>query len=259
MRCVKIARATDVGALVHVPEWPVPRRVRARFTTRGVARREDRYASFNVAQHVGDDPGRVAAAREALSRALGDVTIGWLEQVHGTSVVALGAASTATPTADASWTAEARVACAIMTADCLPVLLADTRGGWVGAAHCGWRGLADGVLQALLGSLQSSPRDVTAWIGPGIGAARYRVGPEVLARIGARWGDEAVGATALDCGGSMGLRADLEALARWQLRALGVRSIHGGGFCSARDPRFYSHRRDGSTGRNVALVWLEED
>ena len=247
------------GRIVCTPDWPVPRRVRARFTTRGAQVSNDPYASLNLATHVGDDPRRVAASRARLRAQLGDVTIGWLDQVHGTRVVELDAASATLPiTADGSWTTAPRVACAILTADCLPVLLADARGDWVGAAHCGWRGLADGVLRALLERAPMPMCDVTAWIGPGIGAARYRVGREVLERIEAGWGARALDATAVAGGGPSAIAVDLEALARWELRALGVRSIHGGGFCSARDPRFYSYRRDGATGRNVTLVWLED-
>src|SRR5262249_61790562 len=127
--------------------------------------RGDAYASLNFAAHVGDDPRRVAAARAWLARALGDVTVGWLEQVHGVDVAALDHGSRAdAPLADASWTRATRVACAILTADCLPVLVADAHGEWVGAAHCGWRGLADGVLKALLAAAPPGSRDVTVWI-----------------------------------------------------------------------------------------------
>jgi YfiH family protein len=240
---------------VLVPDWPCPTGVGALLTLRGRPAEGDRWGAFNLATHVGDDPGRVAAARLRLNGIVGGIDVGWLGQVHGTDVVELIGATPSAPRADAAWTRRRRVACAILTADCLPVLLCDRDAGCVAAAHCGWRGLADGVLATLIAALPASPQDLSAWIGPGIGAARYPVGPEVAARVLARWGRSAL-ESSFWTSSTGAVHADLEALARFQLRTLGVREIHGGGFCSARDPRFYSHRREGVTGRMAALVWL---
>jgi hypothetical protein len=238
-----------------VPDWPCPPGVGALLTLRpqggGAAHP---FGEFNLATHVGDDPERVERARARLRTLVGDATIGWLAQVHGTAVVELQAQGAPVTTADAAWTRASGVACAILTADCLPVLLCERDGGSVAAAHGGWRGLADGVLANVVAAMPAPADSLTAWIGPGIGAARYPVGDEVVRRIRERWGDTAVAAS-IRREGAGRLRADLETLARWQLRALGVRDIHGGGFCTARDPRFYSHRRDGTTGRMAALIW----
>jgi YfiH family protein len=239
-----------------VPDWPAPAGVQARVTLRAPG--TDPYGRGNVATHVGDDPRWVAARRARLAAALGGIRLAWLDQVHGTAVVEVGSGSEQSePVADAAWTRARGVACAILTADCVPVLLCDRDGACVGAAHCGWRGLADGVLTALIAALPVAAGRLIAWIGPGVGAVRYEVGPEVVARFAARWGEAALRAGFRFPGRGDRALADLASLARFELRALGVRDIHGGDFCTARDPRFYSHRRDGVTGRMASLVWRE--
>jgi YfiH family protein len=176
--------------------------------------------------------------------------------VHGTDVAELRTVDGGgTPRADAAWTRTRGLACGILVADCLPVLLCARDASCVSAAHCGWRGLADGVLAALVAAIPVGADSLLAWIGPGIGASRYEVGSEVVERVRSRWGGDAVGVAFRSSGLRASTHADLEALARFELRALGITDIHGGGFCTARDPRFYSYRRDGVTGRMAALVW----
>jgi len=241
-----------------VPDWPAPDRVRARLTLRtGVPDVEPRFGGVNLADHVGDDPERVRANRRRLEAEQG-VAVGWLAQVHGTDVIELGgdAGDTAVPrVADAAWTQAQGVACAVLTADGLPVIACDRAGTVVGIAHCGWRGLAEGVLASLVRALPVPASTLMAWIGPGIGQVRYEVGEEVRDAVVQRAGG--VARAAFVPGKRAGkYLADLEAVARVELRALGVLDIHGGGYCTVRDPRFYSFRRDGVTGRMATLIWL---
>jgi len=143
----------------------------------------------------------------------------------------------------------------VLTADCLPVLLSDRGGTAVGVAHAGWRGLAAGVVESAVRALGVSPREIIAYLGPGIGARRYEVGEDVRAAFV----DKDLGAAAAFAPGREGKYfADLYALARARLAAAGVTEVHGGGYCTASDERFFSFRRDGTTGRMASLVWLED-
>lgn len=247
---------TDAESIA--PQWPAPRRVRAVATTRygGVSRGP--YASFNLATHCGDDPARVSENRARLARIHGVPPVCWLNQVHGTAVVDAGLDHTVPPAADAALCLTSRRACAILTADCVPVLICDRAGSMVGAAHCGWRGLAHGVLGALVERLPTRSENLMAWLGPAIGAERYEIGADVrdalLAEI-----PPAVVTRALRPSGNAGRwLADLYELARSELAGLGVTDVYGGEFCTFRDARFYSYRRDGVTGRMAALVWLSD-
>lgn len=183
----------------------------------------------------------------------------WLRQVHGNRCVELdGHEHPDRIEADAAWTTHPGVVCAVLTADCLPVALADRNGRAVGVAHAGWRGLASNVIEALLTALPVDPADLIAWLGPAIGPAAFEVGPEVRdAFVSADPG----AAAAFRAGAGDRWHADLYELARRRLRALGVQSIEGGGFCTYSDPqRFFSHRRAGGpTGRTATLAWLESD
>jgi YfiH family protein len=227
--------------------------------------------SLNLGDHVGDDPARVAENRRLLRLALGlPEEPAWLAQVHGTDVLALDDA--AVGAADAAVTRRPGRVLAVLTADCLPVLFCRADGKRIGIAHAGWRGLAAGVLEATFAALESSPGEVMAWIGPGIGAAAYEVGAEVRDACLAAAGGGADAATS--CPGGVDTAAgcftpgrpgrwhfDLAGLARLRLAALGVASIHGGSWCTYSDPvRFYSHRRDGAegpTGRMATLIWRQ--
>ena len=219
------------------------------------------YTSFNLAQHCGDDPTAVGANRERLARD-GVPRVAWLEQVHGVDVVD-AADVTDVPRSDASFTRSPGVACAVMVADCLPVLICDRAASVVAAAHCGWRGLARGVLTALIKRLAVPPQSLLAWLGPAIGSARYEVGSDVRDTFLAARGREAVdlGFAPVDtprADGSPKWRADLAALARTELNGLGLDSIFGSGLCAYDDARFYSYRRDGTTGRMAAVIWLSD-
>ena len=214
------------------------------------------YESLNLGDHVGDAPEHVNANRQLLIDSL-DVapTIHWLKQVHGAAVVALPDAGVL-PEADAAWTARPFEACTIMTADCLPIVLVDREARCVAAVHGGWRGLAAGVLQATLAELPVSPESLVAWFGPAIGAAAFEVGAEVLDTFGISPQDSTVTANPQKPGHYF---LDLNAIATRQLMSAGVCSdaIFGGEYCSLSNPdRFFSHRRDGVTGRMATLVWL---
>lgn len=241
-----------------VPSWPAPARVRALTTTRHGGVSTGVYASFNLAMHCGDEIARVTENRKWLRTGLGaPPVVCWLSQVHGTDVVDADRDYAAPPAADAALAQTPRRACAILTADCVPVLLCDRAGTMVGAAHCGWRGLALGVLAELAQRLPTDTANLIAWLGPGIGPARYEVGQDVRAALLHSLPASIVeGALRASRGKWL---ADLYELARAQLHALGVTAVYGGGFCTYDDARFYSYRRDGVTGRMATLIWLEDD
>lgn len=233
-------------------DWPAPANVRALATTRVGGVSAPPYESLNLAAHVGDDPAAVEENRDRLVRAAGlPGEPRWLSQVHGCQVVDAGAAAAGCE-ADAASTDRPGVVCAVLTADCLPVLFCDAAGTRVAAAHAGWRGLAGGVLEAAVAGFGGG--EVRAWLGPAIGPDAFEVGPEVRAAF-----VEADPATAAAFRAGRGDRffADLYTLARHRLRAAGVTAVSGGGFCTYHEAdRFYSYRRDGQTGRMASLVWL---
>lgn len=221
-----------------VPEWPVPARVRALVTTRAFG-----------------DMARGASGRERL-RALTPSEPAWLRQVHGASVVEAAQARAAPGElhADAAIAREADVVCAVLAADCMPVLFADRRGQTVAAAHAGWRGLCAGVLEATVQAMRGAPQDLVAWLGPAIGPSAYEVGAEVREAFLAAGRSPA---TAFAAGRPGHWLLDLYAVARAQLLACGVRAIYGGGFCTfSESERFFSYRRSGAAGRMAAAIWL---
>lgn len=235
------------------PDWPAPHGVRAAMTTRtgGVSRGP--YASFNLAAHVGDDESAVRTNRRHLRTAL-DLPSepAWLEQVHGIAVADLPGASM--EPADAAVTHVPGVVCAVLVADCLPVILASRAGDRVGVAHAGWRGLAAGVIEATVAALDCEPAELMAWLGPAIGPSAFEVGGEVREAFLAR---DAGAAAEFKPGHEGRWLADLPALARRRLAAAGVADVYGGDLCTYAEPaRFYSYRRDGATGRMAALAWL---
>lgn len=238
------------------PQWPAPAHVRAVSTTRLGGVSLSPYGSLNLATHVGDDPAAVAKNRELL-RAAFDLAAepAWLEQVHGVNVVdaaELGDAETAR--ADASVAHRPARPCVVMTADCLPVLFCDRAGTRVAAAHAGWRGLAQGVLEATVRELKVVPSELLAWLGPAIEAEVFEVGDEVRTVFLTRGDNREYAFVRNDRGRWM---ADLYALARMELEALGVGHVSGGDErCFADRTRFFSFRRDGATGRMATMVWL---
>jgi YfiH family protein len=215
--------------------------------------------SLNLGGAVHDEPAAVAQNRRLFEAAIGARPV-WLRQVHGRDVQRL-TRQAAGPgfAADAAWTTETGVACAVLVADCLPVLMAASDGRAVAAAHAGWRGLAAGVLEATVQALCSgaglAPADITAWLGPCIGPRRFEVGAEVLQAFGRRAADAAfVERRRPD--GSLRWLANLPLLATQRLAAVGVANTVIDGSCTVEDPsRFFSFRRDGLTGRMVAAVW----
>ena len=243
-----------------VPDWPALRAVRALHTTRvgGVSRPP--YASLNLGDHVGDDRRAVAANRALLRGALaGGGDPRWLEQVHGTRVVDAAACSLGDlpPAADASFAREPGVVCAVMTADCLPVLFCDDAGSVVAAAHAGWRGLLAGVLEETVAAMGVAPATLLAYLGPAIGPRAFEVGDEVRAAFVADGAELAAAFLPTQPGKWL---ADLYLLARLRLSRIGVTRVHGGNFCTHSDAdRFFSYRRDGQTGRMASMIWLAAD
>jgi YfiH family protein len=236
-----------------IPDWPVPPAVRAFITTRAGGVSAGPYASFNLGLRAGDDPGAVAANREQL-RALLPQEPKWLRQVHGADVVEADALTDA-PEADAAVARRHGTVCAVMVADCIPVLLADREGKLVAVAHAGWRGLAAGVIEKTVARMALDPARILAYLGPGIGPRAFEVGADVRDAFLAR--DAQSGAAFTPHAPGKWL-ADLFALARRQLAGAGVTSVHGGGLCTYSDTqRFYSYRRERVTGRMAAVIWRD--
>ena len=241
-------------ALASQPDWPAPTQVRAWFSQRTGGISRDAYASLNLAAQVGDEQERVSENRRRLSTELelpGEPQ--WLEQVHGNRIVNLDDAWEGQ--ADGAVTGRPGVVCAVLTADCLPVLIAARSGARVAAVHAGWRGLLHGVLPAALAAMATPPADNLAWLGPCIGADAYEVGDEVRAAfVNADPGT----AAAFRANERGRWQADLPALARRQLETLGVNGVYGGKLCTFSDPeRFFSHRREAPCGRMATLIWRE--
>lgn len=235
------------------PHWPAPDWVRACVTTRAGGVSAAPYESLNLAAHVDDEPAAVAKNRQRLLSQLG-CRPAWLQQVHGIAVAQ--ADQETVEEADASWTATPGVACTVMTADCLPALFCDRAGTRVAAAHAGWRGLANGVLEATLDALAVEPEDTLVWLGPAIGPQAFEVGAEVREAF---VGMHAQAASAFVPSANAGrYMADIYQLARIRLAARGITAVYGGGFCTFSDERFYSYRRAAQTGRFASLIWLAD-
>ncbi len=237
-------------------DWPAIPGVHAGTTLRGGGVSGGPFASLNLGAHVGDDAAAVALNRQRLVTACSlPAEPQWLEQVHGVEVVQLPARDPL-PVADAAITAHPGVVCAVLTADCLPVVFARLDGREVGVAHAGWRGLCAGVLEATVASL-GEPSALQAWLGPAIAMPAFEVGDEV------RQAFMQVDAAAAACfrpNDSGRWQADLYGLARQRLAAVGVTRVFGGACCTYADPdRFFSYRRDGQCGRLATFVWREDD
>ena len=234
-----------------LPDWPAPPRVKSLMTTRAGGVSGAPWASLNLGDHVGDDPAHVAANRARLRQQL-PADPGWLKQIHSTTVVEAGAGLLE---ADAAFTRRAATVCAVLTADCLPVLLCNRTGSVVAAAHAGWRGLAGGVLEASVAAMQVPPSEIMAWMGAAIGPQAFEVGDEVRQAFIAQH-PEAAEAFLQHAPGKW--LADIYQLARIRLNQVGVQAIYGGERCTFNETdSFYSYRRDGVTGRMASLIWLE--
>ncbi len=238
-----------------IPEWPAPPSVRALVTTRGCLDgcSTAPYARFNLAAHVGDDDQAVIANRQLLRRNLPADPL-WLNQVHGTRVVAAEDAAE-DAAADACYSRSRNRVCAVLTADCLPLLFCAADGAVVAAAHAGWRGLAAGVIEATVTAMAIQPESLLVWLGPAIGPTVFEVGDEVRA-VFCLHDPQAVEAFVAHGPGKW--LCDMYMLARQRLATLGVTRVFGGGLCTFSDARrFYSFRRDGVTGRMASLIWRE--
>jgi YfiH family protein len=238
------------------PQWPAPPSVRALSTFRSGGVSAIPYVSLNLAAHVGDESDAVDANRRRLMSAAGlPAEPAWLSQVHGAHVADLDA-GLPLGAADAVFTRQPGRVCAILTADCLPILLAAASGGMVAAVHAGWRGLAAGVIEAAVEALEPKPEELLAWLGPAIGPEHFEVGAEVRDTLlradpggGAAFAPNARGR----------FTADLPMLARRRLAALGLTRIYGSTECTYSQPdRYFSYRRDGKCGRQATLIWLQQ-
>ena len=235
-----------------IPDWPAPQNVRSLQTTRlaGVSRAP--YDSLNLGSHVGDAPLDVARNRILLNTLLPSEPV-WLEQVHGT-VVANADSASCLPRADACIATHRSAVCVVMTADCLPVLLCNQQGTVVGAAHAGWKGLAAGVIEATVQAMNVPAQNLLAWLGPAISREAFEVGDDVR-EIFITAEPQAEGAFVAGQHGKW--LADLYALARLRLNALGICRIYGGEYCTYLDAdKFFSFRRDGVTGRMGTFIWI---
>ena len=239
-----------------IPDWPAPAQVKAVQTTRLGGVSVAPYDSLNLGSHVGDNPLAVARNRQSLNVLLPSEPV-WLEQVHGTLVANADHAS-CLPQADACIAWHRAAVCVVMTADCLPVLLCDTQGTVVGAAHAGWKGLAAGVIEATVQAMGGAPQNLLAWLGPAISQQAFEVGEEVRAAfVGYDPQAESAFTPSPLMGEDEKWLADLYALARLRLNALGITQIYGGEHCTYRErEKFFSYRRDGATGRMGTFIWL---
>jgi YfiH family protein len=241
------------GLYLLMPDWPAPAHVKAVTTTRQGGVSKGPYDSLNLAMHVGDDPVAVKNNRSRVKEVLElPDEPAWLTQVHGSHIA--DAATCIDDEADGSYSYQQGVVCTVLTADCLPLLLCDRQGKRVAAAHAGWKGLAAGVIEAAVSSLQRDPGEIYAWLGPAIGPGMFEVGSEVrdifieiditaesafMPKTGDKW------------------LADIYQLAWQRLAALGVSHVYGGNYCTyTQDDWFYSYRRDGVTGRMASMIWL---
>jgi YfiH family protein len=238
-----------------VPAWSAPARVRALVTTRQGGFSQPPWNSLNLGTHVGDDDVDVANNRNYLRQYL-PVEPVWLNQVHSTRCIdAAHVPSGKVVDADASISRQPGVVCAVLTADCLPVLLCDEEARVVGVAHAGWRGLAAGVIESTVVAMAEPAAKLSAWLGPAIGPQKFEVGHDVFAAFVTH---DADAADAFHSQGQGKWLCDIYKLARQRLAALGVRRIASADFCTVRDTeQFFSYRRDGVTGRFASCIWLE--
>lgn len=240
------------------PDWPAPNWIKAFSTTRERGFSSESYAHLNLGKHVGDAAENVFLNRGLLNQYLGDeLHFHWLEQVHGTQVVDLkNSTDLACNIADGSMTEELHRVCVVMTADCLPVLFTNQQGTCVAAAHAGWRGLCDGVLENTVNAMPCSNDQIMAWLGPAIGPTAFQVGLEVKEAFCAR--DVAAASCFTEDATEAGKWfADLYSLARLRLNKAGIGAVYGGEECTyTQSDRYFSYRRDGVTGRMATGIWL---
>ena len=237
-----------------VPDWPAPARVRAIITSRNGGCSIGSYASMNLGLKAGDDEANVKANRSILRQFL-PAEPKWLNQVHGNRVVRAETIEVAAE-ADASFTSHPACVCVVLIADCLPILICERAGNVIAVAHAGWRGLVSGVIEQTVRALETDPKELIAYLGPGIGPSAFEVGEDVRDAFLAV---DAAAQYAFQPNSAGKWCADLFALARQRLVQIGVTNVYGGGLCTYSDPmRFFSHRRAKPAGRMAALIWIEE-
>ena len=245
----------DAGQIA--PNWPAPTNVHALTTTRRLSGRSlPPYDAFNLGLRSGEDPVIVQANRDALQSHFAlPAAPRWLCQVHGNRSLRLTEEILAEPEADAAFTARTGVVLAVLTADCLPILVSSDDGAEIAAIHAGWRGLAAGVIESCITRLLTQRERLLVWLGPAIGPASYEVGDEVRTAFAEA---DAAAAAAFTATRGGHWRCDLYALARRRLAILGIPRVYGGDFDTFTDSRFYSHRRDGvRSGRFATLIWRD--
>lgn len=236
------------------PRWPAPARVKAWTTTRQGGVSQGPWRSLNLGDACGDDAHAVAENRRRLAESLPAGPL-WLRQVHGARVIAHPGSLVEPPEADAVVSSRPGEVCAVLTADCLPVLFADPDGEQVAAAHAGWRGLAAGVLENTVRAMSAAPDRIAAWLGPAICQDHYEVGSEVRTAFVEQDAD----AAATFHPHRDRWLASLEMLARLKLKRVGLTQVSSAGLCTACEPqRFYSHRRDGAAGRMATVIWTQK-
>lgn len=241
------------------PNWPAPKHIHAGTTTRIDGVSTGCYASLNLGNHVGDDPKLVLQNRRLLREQLSlPNEPAWLNQTHSSIAVYIDDAFTAVE-ADASYTDQTNQVCAVMTADCLPVLVCNQDGTEVAAIHAGWGGLGRGVIEAAIKQLTSPPETLMAWLGPAIGPAVFEVGRDVYDLFVAHDPRAESGFTVKSTTPEKWLM-DIYHLGRQRLNDCGIEAIYGGDYCTYSDSdRFFSYRRDGVTGRMASLIWIAGD
>ena len=237
-----------------IPEWPLPAGVAACSSTRNGGISLSPYDSLNLGAHCGDNLEHVEENRRRLFAAGGLPSKPvWLEQVHGKDVLTLTGEAYASKRADASYSNTPGMVCAVMTADCLPVLFCNRAGTEVAAAHAGWRGLCAGVLEETLACFADRPENIQAWLGPAIGPNAFEVGQDVREAFMAV--DAAADSAFIPAGEKY--YADIYTLARQRLAKAGVTQVSGGDRCTFTQKQdFFSYRRDKTTGRMASFIWL---
>lgn len=232
---------------VITPNWDAPDNVRALTTLRYGGISSGVYDSFNLALHVEDNAEHVLQNRASLAKKLPSEPV-WLQQTHSTNVICANTARDV-PVADASFATAPSVVCAVLSADCLPVLLCDPDGTWIAAVHAGWRGLANGILEK---TIAEAPCELIAWLGPAIGPTVYAVGIDVLQTFNR---DDTNAFTQISDDKWL---TDMYALARRRLTDAGITQISGGDHCTFTESAdFFSYRRDGKTGRMATMIWID--
>ncbi|WP_196137719.1 peptidoglycan editing factor PgeF [Aliikangiella sp. G2MR2-5] len=237
------------------PDWDIPERIKAFSTTRQGGVSEAQYSSLNLADHVGDRRENVFENRQLLIKnAQLPSEPFWLEQVHGIDCIEYGLASQKI-IADACFSRKPNQVCVVMTADCLPVLLASRKANWVAACHAGWRGLLGGIIEKTVALYSGEKQDICAWVGPAITQPHFEVGREVRDAFY----QQNIEAKDFFIPNQRGrFQFNFIGLAMKKLNRLGI-SVFGGDHCSfEQSSQFFSYRRDGQTGRMASLIWLSE-